>query len=100
MLRHLYTNGSSVMLITQATICTQNGCVDPIIVVVEGTATTRQRAIDGPDAGAREIARGLGAVMYATATTAGEFFRTLEESGLTLTQCKVLTALVPGAQGE
>ena len=38
--------------------------------------------------------------MYATATTAGEFFRTLEESGLTLTQCKVLTALTPGAQGE
>jgi len=38
--------------------------------------------------------------MYATATTAGEFFRTLEESGLTLTQCKVLTALTPGAKGE
>jgi MarR family transcriptional regulator, 2-MHQ and catechol-resistance regulon repressor len=38
--------------------------------------------------------------MYGTAATAGEFFRTLEDSGLTLTQCKVLTALVPGAQGE
>jgi len=67
---------------------------------MEGTATSEQRSIDNPDATAREIARGLGAVMYATATTAGEFFRTLEESGLTLTQCKVLTALVPGAQGE
>jgi DNA-binding MarR family transcriptional regulator len=38
--------------------------------------------------------------MYATATTAGEFFRTLEESGLTLTQCKVLTALAAKAQRE
>jgi DNA-binding MarR family transcriptional regulator len=46
------------------------------------------------------MAHRLGAVMYATATTAGEFFRTLEESGLTLTQCKVLSALTPGAHGE
>src|SRR5436309_2532218 len=81
-------------------LCLRNSCVHAIIVSMEGTATAQRRAADKPDAKAREIARGLGAVMYSTATTAGEFFRTLEESGLTLTQCKVLTALVPGAQGE
>ncbi|HEY1376894.1 MAG TPA: MarR family transcriptional regulator, partial [Gemmataceae bacterium] len=56
------------------------------------------RDVPAADAEAREIARRLGAVMFGTASTAGEFFRTLEESGLTLTQCKVLTAL--GASGE
>jgi len=55
-------------------------------------------AITEADAEAREIARRLGAVMFGTASTAGEFLRTLEESGLTLTQCKVLTAL--GASGD
>jgi DNA-binding MarR family transcriptional regulator len=57
---------------------------------------------DGPrtNAEAREIARRLGAVLYATAATAGEFFRTLEESELSLTQCKVLIALIPGSEGE
>jgi DNA-binding MarR family transcriptional regulator len=57
---------------------------------------------DGPrtNAEAREIARRLGAVLYATAATAGEFFRTLEESELSLTQCKVLMALIPGSEGE
>src|SRR5436309_13585108 len=67
---------------------------------MERTATAEVRAANKSDGGAREIAHRLGALMYATATTAGEFFRTLEESGLTLTQCKVLTALTPGAQGE
>src|SRR5436190_6370166 len=67
---------------------------------MEGAATTERDEVFKADAEAREIAHRLGAVMYGTAATAGEFFRTLEESGLTLTQCKVLTALVPGAQGE
>jgi DNA-binding MarR family transcriptional regulator len=64
--------------------------------VVDGTTTRERKQAIKTDAEAREIAHRLGAVMYATATTAGEFFRTLEESGLTLTQCKVLTALTPG----
>jgi len=63
---------------------------------LESTTTRERKQALKPDAEAREIAYRLGAVMYATATTAGEFFRTLEESGLTLTQCKVLTALTPG----
>jgi DNA-binding MarR family transcriptional regulator len=67
---------------------------------VEGTLTSELKPAVKTDAEAREIAHRLGAVMYATATTASEFFRTLEESGLTLTQCKVLTALTPGAHGE
>jgi DNA-binding MarR family transcriptional regulator len=67
---------------------------------MEGMATAKRHQSVESDAGAREIAHRLGAVMYGTASTAGEFFRTLEESGLTLTQCKVLTALVHGAQGE
>jgi DNA-binding MarR family transcriptional regulator len=67
---------------------------------MERTAIAEVRAAPKSDREAREIAHRLGAVMYATATTAGEFFRTLEESGLTLTQCKVLTALAAGAQRE
>jgi DNA-binding MarR family transcriptional regulator len=79
-------------------------------VNVDGTATAKrddvtkrdaeasERGAPRADAEAREIARRLGAVMFGTASTAGEFLRTLEESGLTLTQCKVLTAL--GASGE
>jgi DNA-binding MarR family transcriptional regulator len=72
---------------------------------VEGTATRTEEAAEraeavAADAEARELARQLGAVMYATAATAGEFFRTLEETELTLTQCKVLTALIPGPEGE
>ncbi len=72
---------------------------------MEGTATgteeTAERAYPAAtDPEARELARQLGAVMYATAATAGEFFRTLEETELTLTQCKVLTALIPGPEGE
>ncbi len=66
---------------------------------VEGTATAKRDQVAGADVEAREIARRLGAVMYGTASTAGEFLRTLEESGLTLTQCKVLTALA-AAGGE
>ena len=71
---------------------------------MQGTATGRQveeakRVVGAAtDDEAREIARRLGAVMFGTASTAGEFLRTLEESGLTLTQCKVLTAL--GASGN
>jgi DNA-binding MarR family transcriptional regulator len=72
---------------------------------VSGTATAKRDeasktdgeagkgGVETADADAREIARRLGAVMFGTASTAGEFLRTLEESGLTLTQCKVLTAL-------
>lgn len=71
-----------------------------MIVDVERTLITEAEAAVTANPEAREIAHRLGAVMYATATTAREFFRTLEESGLTLTQCKVLTALAPGAQGE
>jgi DNA-binding MarR family transcriptional regulator len=76
-----------------------------IIAFMEGTATrTKGTAKDAEvvatGAEARELARQLGAVMYATAATAGEFFRTLEATELTLTQCKVLTALVPGPEGE
>ncbi len=67
---------------------------------MEGTATATRGQPVKTDAEAREIAHRLAAVMYGTGTTAGEFLRTLEESGLTLTQCKVLTALAPGAQGE
>ncbi len=67
---------------------------------MEGTATARREQVAGADAEAREIARRLGAVMYGTASTAGEFLRTLEESGLTLTQCKVLTALAAGGDRE
>jgi DNA-binding MarR family transcriptional regulator len=66
---------------------------------VEGAATITPEA-PGAAAEAREIARRLGAVMYGTASTAGEFLRTLEESGLTLTQCKVLTALAAGGDRE
>jgi DNA-binding MarR family transcriptional regulator len=71
---------------------------------VQGTATGKQveeakRVLGAAtDDEAREIARRLGAVMFGTASTAGEFLRTLEGSGLTLTQCKVLTAL--GASGN
>jgi DNA-binding MarR family transcriptional regulator len=72
-----------------------------MIAVVERTTTApRDRQADAADVEARELAHRLAAVMYATATTAGEFFRTLEESGLTLTQLKVLTALAPGSHGE
>jgi DNA-binding MarR family transcriptional regulator len=63
---------------------------------MEDTATVRREGEAPPDAEAREIARRLGAVMHGTASTAGEFLRALEESGLTLTQCKVLTALATG----
>jgi DNA-binding MarR family transcriptional regulator len=66
---------------------------------VEPTATAKPDQPTKTDGEAREIARRLGAVMYGTSSTAGEFFRTLEESGLTLTQCKVLTAL-GAAEGE
>jgi DNA-binding MarR family transcriptional regulator len=93
-----------------------NGCASAIIARVDGTATAkRSRKTGKPASGtsdadatdqasgkanaeSREIARRLGAVMFGTASTAGEFLRTLEESGLTLTQCKVLTAL--GASSE
>lgn len=67
-----------------------------IILGVEGTATAKRDELQSADAEAREIARRLGAVMHGTASRAGEFLRTLEESGLTLTQCKVLTALATG----
>ena len=67
---------------------------------MEGTATATRGQTARTDAEAREIARRLGAVMYGTASTAGEFLRTLEESGLTLTQCKVLTALAAGGDRE
>ena len=65
-----------------------------------GTTTARPDPVAESDPEAREIAHRFGAVMYGTASTAGEFFRTLEESGLTLTQVKVLTALASGAHGE
>jgi DNA-binding MarR family transcriptional regulator len=65
---------------------------------VEAAAKTNREG--GLEAEAREVARRLGAVMYGTASTAGEFLRTLEESGLTLTQCKVLTALAAGGGRE
>ena len=76
-----------------------------MITCMEGTAAATQDATAPPHAAttdpvARELARQLGAVMYATAATAGEFFRTLEETELTLTQCKVLTALIPGPEDE
>jgi DNA-binding MarR family transcriptional regulator len=67
---------------------------------MEATRTAEPGRATATDAPAREIARQLGAVMYATAATAGEFFATLEESGLTLTQCKVLMALVSGSEEE
>jgi DNA-binding MarR family transcriptional regulator len=67
---------------------------------MEATAAAKRAESTTGDPEAREIARRLGAVLFATATTAGEFFRTMAESGLTLTQCKVLTALAPGAKGE
>jgi DNA-binding MarR family transcriptional regulator len=67
---------------------------------VEGTATAEPREAAKPNAEAREIARRFGAVMYGTAATAADFFRRLEDSGLTLTQCKVLTALTAGSKGE
>jgi len=67
---------------------------------MEATATAGRDKGARADAQAREIARRFGAVMYGTASTAGEFFRTLEESGLTLTQVKVLTALASGSHGE
>ena len=38
--------------------------------------------------------------MYADGADGGTAIRALEESGLTLTQCKVLTALIPGPEGE
>jgi DNA-binding MarR family transcriptional regulator len=65
------------------------------------TAPAPESTAGAPRAGAeaREIARRLGAVMFGTSSTAGEFLRTLEESGLTLTQCKVLTALGASAGG-
>ncbi len=73
---------------------------------VEATTTSEaarapRNTAGAPEAGAeaREIARRLGAVMFGTAATAGEFLRTLEDSGLTLTQCKVLTALGASAGG-
>jgi DNA-binding MarR family transcriptional regulator len=69
-------------------------------VCVEGIATTKKGEAQRTDAEARELARRLGAVLYATAATAGEFFRTLEESELSLTQCKALMALIPGPEGE
>ncbi len=71
-----------------------------MILCVERTATADGRPATKSDGEVREVAHRLGAVMYATATTAREFFRTLEESGLTLTQCKVLTALAAGARRE
>jgi DNA-binding MarR family transcriptional regulator len=67
---------------------------------MEGTATAKRDQLAGADAEARELARRLGAVMHGTASTAGEFLRTLEDSGLTLTQCKVLTALATGGDRE
>ena len=67
---------------------------------MERTATKERPRGSRAGAEPRELAHRLGALIYATATTAGEFFRALEESGLTLTQCKVLTALTPGAHGE
>jgi DNA-binding MarR family transcriptional regulator len=67
---------------------------------MEGAATAKRDRLAGPNAEAREIARRLGAVMYGTSSTAGEFLRTLEDSGLTLTQCKVLTALATGGDRE
>ena len=88
------------MLITQATIVPSKWLRLCNHFYVERTAAATPKSAIETDTEAREIAHRLGAVMYATATTAGEFFRTLEESGLTLTQCKVLTALTPGAQGE
>jgi DNA-binding MarR family transcriptional regulator len=72
--------------------------VSAIIVGVD--ATTTDRAELEARAEAREIARRLGALMHGTASTAGEFLRTLEESGLTLTQCKVLIALAGGGEHE
>ncbi len=75
-----------------------------MIAQMEGTATARRGRASKvgrqADTEARELAHRFGAVMYAMATTAGEFFGTLEESGLTLTQCKVLIALAPGGHGE
>jgi DNA-binding MarR family transcriptional regulator len=67
---------------------------------MESTVTAKREGPAGADAEAREIARRLGAVMFGTASTAGEFLRTLEESGLTLTQCKVLTALATAGDRE
>ena len=73
-------------------------CMEGTATPTEDTAKRADAAATGPEA--RELARQLGAVMYATAATAGEFFRTLEATELTLTQCKVLTALIPGPEGE
>jgi DNA-binding MarR family transcriptional regulator len=67
---------------------------------VEATTFANRDEALNAEAEAREIARRLGALMHGTASTAGEFLRTLEESGLTLTQCKVLIALATGGERE
>jgi DNA-binding MarR family transcriptional regulator len=60
-------------------------------------ATATAPRVAKPGSETRELARGLAALIYGTAA-AGEFMRAVEESGLTLTQCKVLTALSAEAE--
>jgi DNA-binding MarR family transcriptional regulator len=63
-------------------------------VVVNATAAETPAAAAKASTNSREVARRLAALMYASAA-AGDFLRRLEESGLSLSQCKVLTALAP-----